>query len=277
MIVDEFIKLDKRITLEQRSKFSLILNLLLVKYEIRDAFCWIAPRFPKKEQYPKNDMHWSDFDIEIDGEKLWLKELKEIAENLQLDMDMISDSNSDHMEFNHELVKKKFQLLSDSDIDEIENKIFSDLTTFWIASKEKLNQIKNSSSLGNFTKSQFLNYPRCCGEWFVDSKTKFLIDSIDEYYGTTDNFSKSNLINFSSQNFINNQNYNYEKRINEMQSHAIKSNKQFPFVFHHACDDCMKESDSPTAKLNKKYEKFTQTIDSELYQYLKKYSVDTNF
>ena len=79
MIVDEFIELDKRITLEQRSKFSLILNLLLVKYEIRDAFCWIAPNFPKKEQYPKNDTHWTDFDIEINGEKLWLKELKEIA------------------------------------------------------------------------------------------------------------------------------------------------------------------------------------------------------
>jgi len=273
MIVDEFIELDKRITLEQRSKFSLILNLLLVKYEIRDAFCWIAPNFPKKEQYPKNDTHWTDFDIEINGEKLWLKELKEIAENLQLDMDMISDS--DHMEFNHELVKKKFQLLSDSDIDEIENKIFSDLTTFWIASKEKSNQIKNSS-LDNYTTSQFLNYPRCCGEWFVDSKTKFLIDSIGEYYGTTDNFSKSNLINFSSQNYINSQNYNYEKRTNEMLSHGEKSNKQFPFVFHHACDDCMKESDSPTAKLNKKYENFAQTIDSELYQYLKKYLVDTN-
>ena len=274
MIVDEFIELDKRITLEQRSKFSLILNLLLVKYEIRDAFCWIAPNFPKKEQYPKNDTHWTDFDIEINGEKLWLKELKEIAENLQLDMDMIQ--SNEQMKFNHELVKKEFQLLSDSDIDEIENNIFSDMTYFWIASKEKSNQIKNSS-LDNYTTSQFLNYPRCCGEWFVDSKTKFLIDSIGEYYGTTDNFSKSNLINFSSQNYINSQNYNYEKRTNEMLSHGEKSNKQFPFVFHHACDDCMKESDSPTAKLNKKYENFAQTIDSELYQYLKKYLVDTNF
>jgi len=273
MIVDEFIELDKRITLEQRSKFSLILNLLLVKYEIRDAFCWIAPNFPKKEQYPKNDTHWTDFDIEINGEKLWLKELKEIAENLQLDMDMIQ--SNEQMKFNHELVKKEFQLLSDSDIDEIENNIFSDMTYFWIASKEKSNQIKNSS-LDNYTTSQFLNYPRCCGEWFVDSKTKFLIDSIGEYYGTTDNFSKSNLINFSSQNYINSQNYNYEKRTNEMLSHGEKSNKQFPFVFHHACDDCMKESDSPTAKLNKKYENFAQTIDSELYQYLKKYLVDTN-
>jgi len=278
-LTKDYLELSKKIPLDDSIKFTLILNLLAVKHSIRDAFCWIAPEFPNKADY---EGHWSKFDIECDGSRLHLLILQNICTDLGLEMELVDTRH--HMHFSHILIKKTFPKILDSDIEEIEKNIFSEMPTFWISSKSIMNHIKNHNDLHNYEISKILMYPSCCGNWFVDAKTQQLINIIHDHIGSdydpeilfTSVYARSNLINYCIQNY-GEDNPRTVKLNAEMISNAEKSSKKFSFVFHNAvCPNCMNDLDSPTMKLDKKYGDFAKKINLELFEYLQKNSVNTN-
>ena len=289
-LTKDYLELSKKIPLDDSIKFTLILNLLAVKNGIRDAFCWNAPEFPNKADY---EGHWSKFDIECDGSRLHLLILQNICTDLGLEMELVDTRH--HMHFSHILIKKTFPKILDSDIEEIEKNIFSEMPTFWISSKSIMNHIKNHNDLHNYEISKILMYPSCCGNWFVDTKTQLLINIIHEHLHEHNVFreligsdfdsetiftnakTRSNLINYCIQKFENGEIIQNEKFKEEMYSNAEKSSKKFPFVFHNAvCPDCMTDLDSPTMKLNKKYGDFAKKINLEFFEYLQKNSISAN-
>ena len=48
--------------------------------------------------------------------------------------------------------------------------------------------------------------------------------------------------------------------------HAIETYRKYPFVFHHACKNCLDDRYSSTANLNIKYGDFAKKISSSLYR-----------
>lgn len=104
MIKEDFEKLSQDFHFEKSKKFSLIFNLIAIKYNIRYAFCWLAENFPDHNQYSKDGTHWSDFSMDLDGQEMDLKNLKEICYDMGLEMDLLEKIGG--MKFNHDMIKQ---------------------------------------------------------------------------------------------------------------------------------------------------------------------------
>lgn len=121
---------------------------------------------------------------------------------------------------------------------------------------------------GNAQIGDLLEYPKCCVNWFAETRTNSLIDcyslcqnlpSLPLSEHATVNF----LLDRFETNFVPN---NEEKMMLIQKNHVEKTISKYPFVFHHACTRCLKNSTSPTSKLNQKYAKFARLISNEFHK-----------
>ncbi len=111
-----------------------------------------------------------------------------------------------------------------------------------------------------------LEYPRCCVNWMVETKTKSLEDCYkfyEENFGTEDHDKMKEFLlkNFESDNISGNK----ERMIEIQDNHVMRTISTYPFVFHQACNSCLKNSYSSTSKLNKKYSNFAKKISKEFH------------
>ena len=123
---------------------------------------------------------------------------------------------------------------------------------------------------GDIRIGDLLGYPKCCVDWFTQTQTNSLIDCYCLCLNTPglildDDGVTSFLLKYFETNHV----PNNEKRILDIQrNHVGKTVLKYPFVFHQACLTCLKSSISPTAKLNKKYERFARLVSEEFYEKL---------
>ena len=123
---------------------------------------------------------------------------------------------------------------------------------------------------GDIRIGDLLGYPKCCVDWFTQTRTNSLIDC---YYLCLNTpgliLDDDGVTSFLLKYFETNHVPNNEKRIlNIQRNHVGKTVLKYPFVFHQACLTCLKNLISPTAKLNKKYERFARLVSEEFYEKL---------
>ncbi len=155
----------------------------------------------------------------------------------------------------------------------VPEKIVKEFSTSYSAGKQILiyRDSKIKSSLKQLTSGKqrlgdLLNYPSCCVNWMVKTKTK----SLEDCY----NFAKENLgdhpddlIEFLLTNFESDRIPDNEERMDDIiENHVMKTVSTYPFVFHQACTSCLKDNNSSTAKLNKTYRNFAKEISEKFYQ-----------
>lgn len=122
---------------------------------------------------------------------------------------------------------------------------------------------------GELQLGDILEYPQCCIQWMMDTKTESLEDCYKFFikrYGEYNNSDEA--VEFLHRNFESDIIPRNEDRMNKIQNnHVAKTISVYPFVFHQACDLCLKNPSSPTAKLNNKYEKFVKMeVPEEFYR-----------
>lgn len=123
---------------------------------------------------------------------------------------------------------------------------------------------------GDIRIGDLLGYPKCCVDWFTQTRTNSLIDC---YYLCLNTpgliLDDDGVTSFLLKYFETNHVPNNEKRIlNIQRNHVGKTVLKYPFVFHQACLTCLKNSISQTAKLNEKYGKFARLVSEEFYEKL---------
>jgi len=111
-------------------------------------------------------------------------------------------------------------------------------------------------------------YPECCVEWFVQSTWE---DREIAY-----NYVKEHKLASTNEEWIADI-HNYagelhqyipelvQRRKKIFSKNMMKVREKFPFVEHQSCDNCVDNVDSPTEKLNKKYEEFAKKKYHDLY------------
>ena len=78
---------------------TLVFQLLMLKYGIRKAFCWIAYGFPDVDD-------WTKLEMPLGDQMIWLKELKDAVESFGL-ITYVQNVGHGGMEFNHKMIKMK--------------------------------------------------------------------------------------------------------------------------------------------------------------------------
>ena len=112
-----------------------------------------------------------------------------------------------------------------------------------------------------------LEYPSCCIDWMIETKTKSLEDCYEFYVENFGYEDHDEMMEFLYRNFESDSIPHNEKRMIEIEkNHVIKTISAYPFVFHQACESCLKNIHSPTAILNKKYDNFARKISKEFHQ-----------
>ena len=115
-------------------------------------------------------------------------------------------------------------------------------------------------------------YPECCVEWFVQSTWE---DREIAY-----NYVKEHgLASTNEEWLVGIHDYAGElhqdipelvqRRKKIFSKNMMKVREKFPFVEHQSCDNCVDNVDSPTEKLNKKYEEFAEKKYPALYNLIK--------
>ncbi len=123
---------------------------------------------------------------------------------------------------------------------------------------------------GNIRIGDLLEYPKCCVDWLVETQTKSLIDCYCLSISTAlAQLSDSATVGFLLDYYQTDHVPNNEETIQSIRkNHVRKTISKYPFVFHHACRSCLKNSNSPTAKLDQRYGRFARSISQEFYQQL---------
>lgn len=107
-----------------------------------------------------------------------------------------------------------------------------------------------------------LSYPRCCE--MMDLRTKqrdheLFLAAIVEEEGDDPGRVQQSLL----------ERREYRKasydHCHEWNDRFVQTHARFPFVLHTACDDCLQAEQSPTAILNRQYEKLALSVSEELH------------
>lgn len=127
------------------------------------------------------------------------------------------------------------------------------------------NVVERNTRIGDL-----LEYPKCCVDWFTEIQTNSLIDCYYCYRNMpVIRFSDEGAVNFLLDYFETDYIPNNKKRILYIQkNHVKKTILNYPFVYHQACASCLKNSTSPSARLNHKYGEFARLISQEFYNNL---------
>lgn len=138
----------------------------------------------------------------------------------------------------------------------------------WIFNDSDVRNTINEVVKGNTQIGDLLEYPACCVNWFTETRTNSLIDCYSLCQSLPGlPLSEHAVVNFLLDWFETNPVPNNEERMLMIQkNHVEKTISKYPFVFHHACTHCLKNSASPTSKLNQKYAKFARLISNEFYK-----------
>ena len=255
---------------------TVVFQLLMMKYGIRKTFCWIAPNFPDVDD-------WTKLEMPFGNQMIWLKELKDIVESFGFIV-YAEERSKTVMEFNHKMIKNKVGI-DDTMIQTLESQIGARDSCncdgkcsrkFWILKKELLPDISSITG-ANIPIGHILEYPDCCINYFVDQKTRVLIDLL-QLIPFNDLFTKDEqVIEFCLENY---QRYSYppfQKLEKEFKNHTAESGKLFRFISHQACQNCMDNpQSSPSAILNKTYANFATQIDNKLFSYFDKNGMAIN-
>ena len=117
---------------------------------------------------------------------------------------------------------------------------------------------------------ELLEYPHCCINWLIETKINdfeigFAILNRLEMISPQDTLGTlaQKIIKISSDDTQPDILY----RLSEIWKNQLSiGRKKFPFCFHQPCDECLGDDKSPSALLNEKYAKFTQTNFPKLYK-----------
>ena len=247
-------------------------QLLMMKYGIRKTFCWIAWDFPDVDD-------WTKLEMPFGNKMIWLKELKDIVESFGFIV-YAEEKSKIVMEFNHKMIKNKVGI-DDTMIRKLENQLGArgkgapGDPFFWILKKELLPDIEARTG-GNVSIGHILEYPDCCINYFVDQKTRVLIDCVTDSYNNS--FTRDEqVIEFCLENYHRPSYPPFEKLKKEFQNHTAESEKLFRFISHQACQNCMDNPQtSPSAILNETYANFATQIDNKLFSYFDKNGMAIN-
>ena len=247
-----------------------VFQLLMLKHGIRKTFCWIAPDFPDVDEWTKLDMPFGD-------QMIWLKKLKDVVESLGFIV-YVENLGQGGMEFNHKMIKNEVGI-DDTMIQKLENQIGArdvggNDKFFWFLKEELKPDIL--SMTGNVSVGRILEYPDCCISYFVDQKTRLLINCITDSFNnsfTTD----EQVIEFCLEHYHIDSSPPYQKLFKEFENHTEESRKLFRFISHQACQNCMDNpQSSPSAILNETYANFATQIDNKLFSYFDKNGMAIN-
>ena len=140
----------------------------------------------------------------------------------------------------------------------------------WIFDDPNVKNTIDDVAKGNVRIGDLLEYPKCCVDWLAKTQTESLIDCYDQWMKVPlspwpdDKIVELLLDYFESDDIPNNK----KRRLDITNNHVDKTISKYPFVFHHACIPCLKNSTSPTARLNQRYGEFARHISQEFYEKL---------
>ena len=248
-------------------------QLLMMKYGRRKTFCWIAWDFPDEDD-------WTKFEMPFGDQMIWLKKLKDVVESFGFIV-YVEKLGHGGMEFNHKMIKNKVGI-DDTMIRKLENQLGArgkgapGDPFFWILKKELLPDIEARTG-GNVSIGHILEYPDCCINYFVDQKTRVLIDLL-QLIPFNDLFTKDEqVIEFCLENYQRCSYPPFQKLEKEFKNHTAESEKLFRFISHQACQNCMDNPQtSPSAILNETYANFATQIDNKLFSYFDKNGMAIN-
>ena len=182
------------------------------------------------------------------------------------------------MEFNHKMIKNKVGI-DDTMIQKLESQIGardvggSD-KFFWFLKEELVPDVV--SLTGNADTGHILEYPDCCINYFVDQKTRVLINCVTDSFNNSSTTDEQ-VIEFCLENYQRDSLLSYQKLLKEFQNHTEESRKLFRFISHQACQNCMDNpQSSPSAKLHETYANFATQIDNKLFSYFDKNGIAIN-
>ena len=249
---------------------TLVFQLLMLKYGIRKAFCWIAYGFPDVDD-------WTKLEMPLGDQMIWLKELKDAVESFGL-ITYVQIVGHGGMEFNHKMIKNEVGI-DDTMIQKLESQIGardvggSD-KFFWFLKEELVPDVV--SLTGNADTGHILEYPDCCINYFVDQKTRVLINCVTDSFNNSSTTDEQ-VIEFCLENYQRDSLLSYQKLLKEFQNHTEESRKLFRFISHQACQNCMDNpQSSPSAILNETYTNFARKIDNKLFSYFDKNGMAIN-
>ena len=116
---------------------------------------------------------------------------------------------------------------------------------------------------------ELFEYPKCCIDWFNESKWKDVETVHDLVMSRLANYEPLNkwdelqvrlvakLILKGEKAPLSSPQLLSRQKERELKNN-LESRKKFPFVFHKACDSCLGSKDSPSEKLNKIYSEFAK-------------------
>ena len=146
---------------------------------------------------------------------------------------------------------------------------------FWILKKELLPDISSITG-ANIPIGHILEYPDCCINYFVDQKTRVLINCVTDSFNNSSTTDEQ-VIEFCLENYQRDSLLSYQKLLKEFQNHTEESRKLFRFISHQACQNCMDNpQSSPSAILNETYTNFAREIDNKLISYFDKNGMAIN-
>ena len=137
----------------------------------------------------------------------------------------------------------------------------------WIFHDPNIKNIIKDVVRGDLRIGDLLEYPKCCVDWFTETRTNSLIDCYYRYLNTpvlrlSDDSAVEFLLDYFETDVVPN---NEERMLDIGKNHVGKTISKYPFVFHQACAPCLNNSASPTAKLNQRYGEFACLISHEFY------------
>jgi len=147
---------------------------------------------------------------------------------------------------------KSVEFLNDSQHD-------SGSRVLWICDdKEQRNQIKGAR-LNKKEAGLLLSYPACCVEANINGDVEYLegfLDAIVKKVGTDEKAIRKALRD----------DLQVEMPEPPGMSNIPRTDAQFPFVIHIACDACLNSPASPTAILNEQYKNLASELDPQLVE-----------
>jgi hypothetical protein len=134
----------------------------------------------------------------------------------------------------------------------------------WLYVKDNTENKILSSVEGELDEGYVLGYPDCCIKWYEEmwkKQTEVLYHYILRRYNTKDQYEiKEKLSNSNAENFAHlflqiSTDVNLEKTV-----------KAFPFVFHIACEECVKNPNSPTALINTNNKHLASELNRDFHE-----------
>ena len=128
----------------------------------------------------------------------------------------------------------------------------------------------NQTNLNSKAVGKLLEYPHCCINWLIENKINdfeigFGILNRMEMISTQDTPEKIAKKIAKIHDDYTQPDILYRTSKIWKNQFSI-GRKKFPFCFHQPCDECLGDDASPSALLNEKYAKFTQTNFPKLYE-----------